>query len=71
MMGAVAFQKGLGVCHSLAHPLSCSFVLVLVLVIGLGLALGLPRCLNTSIMRRSMETTAHSSAAGWLFQPTR
>ena len=22
MMGAVAFQKGLGVCHSLAHPLS-------------------------------------------------
>jgi 4-hydroxybutyrate dehydrogenase len=21
MMGAVAFQKGLGVCHSLAHPL--------------------------------------------------
>ena len=22
MMGATAFQKGLGVCHSLAHPLS-------------------------------------------------
>jgi alcohol dehydrogenase class IV len=22
MMGAVAFQKGLGACHSLAHPLS-------------------------------------------------
>lgn len=25
MMGAVAFQKGLGACHSLAHPLSAEF----------------------------------------------
>lgn len=25
MMGAVAFQKGLGACHSLAHPLSTEF----------------------------------------------
>jgi alcohol dehydrogenase class IV len=25
MMGAVAFQKGLGACHSLAHPLSVEF----------------------------------------------
>ncbi len=25
MMGAVAFQKGLGVCHALAHPLSSMF----------------------------------------------
>lgn len=25
MMGAVAFQKGLGACHSLAHPLSSEF----------------------------------------------
>ena len=25
MMGAVAFQKGLGACHALAHPISAEF----------------------------------------------
>lgn len=38
MMGAVAFQKGLGVCHSLAHPLSSECGLHH----GLANALGLP-----------------------------
>jgi alcohol dehydrogenase class IV len=38
MMGAVAFQKGLGACHSLAHPLSSECGLHH----GLANALGLP-----------------------------
>jgi alcohol dehydrogenase class IV len=38
MMGAVAFQKGLGACHSLAHPLSSEHGLHH----GLANALGLP-----------------------------
>src|SRR6185369_10721699 len=38
MMGAVAFQKGLGACHSLAHPLSSEHGMHH----GLANALGLP-----------------------------
>lgn len=41
MMGAVAFQKGLGACHSLAHPLSSECGLHH----GLANALGLPAVL--------------------------
>ena len=39
MMGAIAFQKGLGACHSLAHPLSSEHGLQH----GLANALCLPR----------------------------
>lgn len=42
MMGAVAFQKGLGACHSLAHPLSAEFGLHH----GLANALCLPAVLD-------------------------
>ena len=42
MMGAVAFQKGLGACHSLAHPLSTEFGLHH----GLANALCLPAVLD-------------------------
>lgn len=42
MMGAVAFQKGLGACHSLAHPLSSDFGLHH----GLANALCLPAVLD-------------------------
>lgn len=42
MMGAVAFQKGLGACHSLAHPLSAEFDLHH----GLANALCLPAVLD-------------------------
>lgn len=42
MMGAVAFQKGLGACHSLAHPLSAEYGLHH----GLANALCLPAVLD-------------------------
>lgn len=49
MMGAVAFQKGLGACHSLAHPLSS----VSGLHHGLANALCLP-----AVVRFNMEVAA-------------
>ncbi|MFK7987658.1 MAG: iron-containing alcohol dehydrogenase [Sandaracinaceae bacterium] len=51
MMGAVAFQKGLGVCHSLAHPLGAE----LGMHHGLANALCLPAVLDfnrTTVTRR-------------------
>lgn len=51
MMGAVAFQKGLGVCHSLAHPLGAE----LGMHHGLANALCLPAVLDfnrTAVTRR-------------------
>jgi len=65
MMGAVAFQKGLGVCHSLAHPLSSEKNLHH----GLANALCLPAVVdfnNVTVpdrverIRRSIDLTATS-----------
>ncbi len=59
MMGAVAFQKGLGACHSLAHPLSSEKGLHH----GLANALCLPggrRFQRGGVDRRARETGAHS-----------
>lgn len=56
MMGAVAFQKGLGACHSLAHPLSAEFDLHH----GLANALCLPAVLdfNRSAVPEKIATIA-------------
>ncbi len=65
MMGAVAFQKGLGVCHSLAHPLSSEKGMHH----GLANALCLPAVVDFNNMavpervervRRLVDMTAHS-----------
>lgn len=65
MMGAVAFQKGLGVCHSLAHPLSSEKNMHH----GLANALCLPAVMdfnNVSVpdrierIRRAVDVTATS-----------
>jgi alcohol dehydrogenase class IV len=67
MMGAVAFQKGLGVCHSLAHPLSSEKRLHH----GLANALCLPAVIdfnNTAVperverVRRLLDLTATSAS---------
>jgi 4-hydroxybutyrate dehydrogenase len=67
MMGAVAFQKGLGVCHSLAHPLSSEKNLHH----GLANALCLPAVIdfnNTAVperverVRRLLDLTATSTS---------
>lgn len=57
MMGAVAFQKGLGACHSLAHPLSTEFGLHH----GLANALCLPAVLdfNRVIIPERIAEIAH------------
>jgi alcohol dehydrogenase class IV len=69
MMGAVAFQKGLGVCHSLAHPLSSEKNLHH----GLANALCLPAVVdfnNSAVperverIRRLVDMTATSLANG-------
>ena len=69
MMGAVAFQKGLGVCHSLAHPLSSEKNLHH----GLANALCLPAVVdfnNVAVperverIRRLVDMTATSLANG-------
>jgi alcohol dehydrogenase class IV len=69
MMGAVAFQKGLGVCHSLAHPLSSEKNLHH----GLANALCLPAVMdfNNSVVpervervRRLVDLTATSLSNG-------
>lgn len=56
MMGAVAFQKGLGACHSLAHPLSSECGLHH----GLSNALGLPAVVefNAAAVERRLATIA-------------
>ncbi len=56
MMGAVAFQKGLGACHSLAHPLGAEFDLHH----GLANALCLPAVLdfNRSVIPEKIATIA-------------
>ena len=50
MMGAVAFQKGLGVCHSLAHPLSS--------VSGLHHGLANALCLPAAVLFNSTDAAA-------------
>lgn len=63
MMGAVAFQKGLGACHSLAHPLSTEFGLHH----GLANALCLPAVLDynrTVIPERIAEIARHLGVRG-------
>jgi alcohol dehydrogenase class IV len=61
MMGAVAFQKGLGACHSLAHPLSnlCG------LHHGLANALCLPAVVefNASVVETRYEEAARALGA--------
>ncbi|MFW6067801.1 MAG: iron-containing alcohol dehydrogenase [Myxococcota bacterium] len=61
MMGAVAFQKGLGACHSLAHPLSAE----LGLHHGLANALCLPAVLdfNRSAVPRKISRVARRLGA--------
>lgn len=54
MMGAVAFQKGLGACHSLAHPLSSEHGVHH----GLANALCLP-----AVVRFNLKSAAHGYAA--------
>ncbi len=62
MMGAVAFQKGLGVCHALAHPLSS----VAGLHHGLANALMLPHALrfNASAVPERMADVAQALGMG-------
>lgn len=63
MMGAVAFQKGLGACHSLAHPLSTEFGLHH----GLANALCLPAVLDfnrVAIPKRIAEIAHHLGVRG-------
>src|SRR6202008_3396466 len=57
MMGAVAFQKGLGACHSLAHPLSSEHGLHH----GLANALCLPAVIafNTSAVPERTRRVGH------------
>ncbi len=57
-MGAVAFQKGLGVCHSLAHPLSS----IAGLHHGLANAIMLPYVLafNQSVAAERLAEIAHA-----------
>ena len=56
MMGAVAFQKGLGACHSLAHPLSAEFGMHH----GLANAVCLPAVLrfNNKVIPKKLERIA-------------
>jgi 4-hydroxybutyrate dehydrogenase len=58
MMGAVAFQKGLGVCHSLAHPLGAEHDLHH----GLANALCLPAVLdfNRSVVQARIASVART-----------
>jgi alcohol dehydrogenase class IV len=58
MMGAVAFQKGLGVCHSLAHPLGAEHDLHH----GLANALCLPAVLdfNRSAVQARITSVART-----------
>lgn len=58
MMGAVAFQKGLGACHSLAHPLSSDFGLHH----GLANALCLPAVLDFN-EHSALERVLHVARA--------
>jgi alcohol dehydrogenase class IV len=67
MMGAVAFQKGLGACHSLAHPLSSECGLHH----GLANAIGLPAVVEFNadvagerLARVSSVLGGEASAAG-------
>ncbi|MGD8318789.1 MAG: iron-containing alcohol dehydrogenase [Myxococcales bacterium] len=63
MMGAVAFQKGLGACHSLAHPLSAE----LKLHHGLANALCLPAVLDfnrVAVPDRIAEIARHLGVRG-------
>jgi alcohol dehydrogenase class IV len=62
MMGAVAFQKGLGACHSLAHPLSSEKGMHH----GLANALCLPAVVdfNESVARAKLERIARILDAG-------
>jgi alcohol dehydrogenase class IV len=57
MMGAVAFQKGLGACHSLAHPLSSEKGMHH----GLANALCLPAVIefNEAVAHAKLERIAH------------
>lgn len=61
MMGAVAFQKGLGACHSLAHPLSAEHGLHH----GLANALCLPAVLdfNRSVIPKQIARVAQLMGA--------
>jgi 4-hydroxybutyrate dehydrogenase len=58
MMGAVAFQKGLGACHSMAHPLSTEFGLHH----GLANALCLPSVIefNRAVAQARIARTARA-----------
>jgi alcohol dehydrogenase class IV len=58
MMGAVAFQKGLGACHSLAHPLSAEH--------GLHHGLANAVCLPAVLRGASSEPLACASAVAEL-----
>lgn len=63
MMGAVAFQKGLGACHSLAHPLSAEFKMHH----GLANALCLPAVLDfnrVAIPKRIAEVARQLGVRG-------
>lgn len=58
MMGAVAFQKGLGACHSLAHPLSSEYGLHH----GLANALCLPALVRFNL---AVARDGYGRAARW------
>jgi 4-hydroxybutyrate dehydrogenase len=60
MMGAVAFQKGLGACHSLAHPLSSECGLHH----GLANALGLPAVVEFNAQVAATRLGEASAALG-------
>lgn len=60
MMGAVAFQKGLGACHSLAHPLSSECGLHH----GLANAVGLPAVVEFNAVVASQRLARASVALG-------
>lgn len=62
MMGAVAFQKGLGITHSLAHPLST----VCDLHHGLANAIMIPHAMrfNAAVVPKRIERLAQTVGAG-------
>ncbi len=60
LMGAVAFQKGLGACHSLAHPLSAEFGTHH----GLANAVCLPAVVAFNLERAADEYTGAAAAFG-------